>query len=183
MSPFFFSSRRRHTRWTGDWSSDVCSSDLEVFGPDPSQAAGAMEELRRALRDLDRLASERLAIGVSPHAPYTVSEQLLHAVGAFAREDARKVAIHVAESREERDFVVEGRGRFAEHLRGRGIRVRAHGVSPVAWALRGLSGAQPLLIHCIHADTDDFRAIARALGTVAHCPASNAALDNGHANL
>src|SRR5690348_10620879 len=25
--PFFFSSRRRHTRWTGDWSSDVCSSD------------------------------------------------------------------------------------------------------------------------------------------------------------
>src|SRR6266487_6377678 len=25
---FFFSSRRRHTRCTGDWSSDVCSSDL-----------------------------------------------------------------------------------------------------------------------------------------------------------
>src|SRR6266581_5186062 len=28
---FFFSSRRRHTRWTGDWSSDVCSSDLYGF--------------------------------------------------------------------------------------------------------------------------------------------------------
>src|SRR6266581_103756 len=28
MFCFFFSSRRRHTRWTGDWSSDVCSSDL-----------------------------------------------------------------------------------------------------------------------------------------------------------
>src|SRR5438876_7166466 len=27
----FFSSRRRHTRWTGDWSSDVCSSDLAQF--------------------------------------------------------------------------------------------------------------------------------------------------------
>src|SRR5207248_8971355 len=26
---FFFSSRRRHTRSYGDWSSDVCSSDLE----------------------------------------------------------------------------------------------------------------------------------------------------------
>src|SRR5436189_796756 len=26
---FFFSSRRRHTRYIGDWSSDVCSSDLE----------------------------------------------------------------------------------------------------------------------------------------------------------
>src|SRR5438876_4716675 len=32
---FFFSSRRRHTRWTGDWSSDVCSSDLTAV------AAGA----------------------------------------------------------------------------------------------------------------------------------------------
>src|SRR5690606_40641220 len=26
---FFFSSRRRHTRFSRDWSSDVCSSDLE----------------------------------------------------------------------------------------------------------------------------------------------------------
>src|SRR5205807_3418341 len=29
---FFFSSRRRHTRLQGDWSSDVCSSDLHVPG-------------------------------------------------------------------------------------------------------------------------------------------------------
>ena len=27
---FFFSSRRRHTRFTSDWSSDVCSSDLHI---------------------------------------------------------------------------------------------------------------------------------------------------------
>src|SRR5690606_40622546 len=27
---FFFSSRRRHTRFSRDWSSDVCSSDLEI---------------------------------------------------------------------------------------------------------------------------------------------------------
>src|SRR5215210_9158808 len=29
---FFFSSRRRHTRYIGDWSSDVCSSDLTSAG-------------------------------------------------------------------------------------------------------------------------------------------------------
>src|SRR5205807_7912400 len=28
----FFSSRRRHTRLQGDWSSDVCSSDLKALG-------------------------------------------------------------------------------------------------------------------------------------------------------
>src|SRR4051812_49838003 len=31
FSFFFFSSRRRHTRLTCDWSSDVCSSDLEAY--------------------------------------------------------------------------------------------------------------------------------------------------------
>src|SRR5690606_39382561 len=30
MLPFFFSSRRRHTRFSRDWSSDVCSSDLAL---------------------------------------------------------------------------------------------------------------------------------------------------------
>src|SRR2546426_6851287 len=50
MSNFFFSSRRRHTRLQGDWSSDVCSSDL------PGQA---FEQgiLRRILR-------KRLAGGI-----------------------------------------------------------------------------------------------------------------------
>src|SRR2546426_12729643 len=32
MIYFFFSSRRRHTRLQGDWSSDVCSSDLDMTG-------------------------------------------------------------------------------------------------------------------------------------------------------
>src|SRR5207237_6189598 len=31
-SYFFFSSRRRHTRFKCDWSSDVCSSDLRIIG-------------------------------------------------------------------------------------------------------------------------------------------------------
>src|SRR5690606_39970639 len=36
LSVFFFSSRRRHTRFSRDWSSDVCSSDLVT--PIPVQA-------------------------------------------------------------------------------------------------------------------------------------------------
>src|SRR5690349_24423144 len=35
---FFFSSRRRHTRSLRDWSSDVCSSDLELRVPDGADA-------------------------------------------------------------------------------------------------------------------------------------------------
>src|SRR2546429_7050635 len=37
---FFFSSRRRHTRCSRDWSSDVCSSDLVRQKPGPRMAPG-----------------------------------------------------------------------------------------------------------------------------------------------
>src|SRR2546429_1551751 len=36
---FFFSSRRRHTRCSRDWSSDVCSSDLAAGGGERAQGA------------------------------------------------------------------------------------------------------------------------------------------------
>src|SRR5690606_40554977 len=50
---FFFSSRRRHTRFSRDWSSDVCSSDLDVVA-DPVALAAAqvsLGQLRDALRE------------------------------------------------------------------------------------------------------------------------------------
>src|SRR5690606_40360262 len=70
----FFSSRRRHTRFSRDWSSDVCSSDLlkglnmPVFattGNHDYESAGyiELEEVRQVLRDngvevLDDLKTE-----------------------------------------------------------------------------------------------------------------------------
>src|SRR5256885_7093797 len=45
---FFFSSRRRHTRLQGDWSSDVCSSDL-VPGPVMAIAPGPSQRLFRVM--------------------------------------------------------------------------------------------------------------------------------------
>src|SRR2546426_3747068 len=52
---FFFSSRRRHTRLQGDWSSDVCSSDLAPeFAPDvgverPEIDAGLLRRVENGL--------------------------------------------------------------------------------------------------------------------------------------
>src|SRR5215471_14799707 len=42
---FFFSSRRRHTRSLRDWSSDVCSSDLEVLRDGETYSSGQIIEL------------------------------------------------------------------------------------------------------------------------------------------
>src|SRR5438105_1996782 len=51
---FFFSSRRRHTRSTRDWSSDVCSSDLALRdGGNPPAAEGDIAPGRHALGRVD----------------------------------------------------------------------------------------------------------------------------------
>src|SRR5256886_8922939 len=47
---FFFSSRRRHTRFDCDWSSDVCSSDLS-FSDDPAKL-GAPSGFTLQVRDI-----------------------------------------------------------------------------------------------------------------------------------
>src|SRR3712207_7403427 len=47
----FFSSRRRHTRYWRDWSSDVCSSDLDTFRKLEVKQLIADEGLYRELRD------------------------------------------------------------------------------------------------------------------------------------
>src|SRR5215813_14969715 len=47
---FFFSSRRRHTRCGRDWSSDVCSSDLNSESPQRSTRAVSLESGSRSGR-------------------------------------------------------------------------------------------------------------------------------------
>ena len=156
----------------------------EVFGPDPAQAEAALRELEAATEALLPLGSERLRIGVSPHAPYTVSAPLLTAVVALARRRGWPLAMHLAESHEEDYFIRHAQGPFADRLRTRGIAVEPHSCSPVAWARRaGLLEAAPLLIHCVTADGDDTLAIARHHATIALCPWSNAVLRNGRADL
>src|SRR2546429_5039099 len=54
---FFFSSRRRHTRCSRDWSSDVCSSDLYAAGKKAVEGKdwkSAVERLNKALLQDDR---------------------------------------------------------------------------------------------------------------------------------
>src|SRR2546429_4600607 len=51
---FFFSSRRRHTRCSRDWSSDVCSSDLEILAEEEVEVGGLeIERIGSRLVELD----------------------------------------------------------------------------------------------------------------------------------
>jgi len=157
----------------------------EVFGPDPGQCAASMEELRRALDRLSPFATSPLSLGVSPHAPYTVSEPLYRAVADLAGRDALPLAVHLAESRAETMLVRDGTGPFADALHARGFAVRAHNCSPVQYLVQlgVLASGNCLAIHCVQVDGPDIESLRGAGVAVAHCPRSNRAHGHGTAPL
>jgi cytosine/adenosine deaminase-related metal-dependent hydrolase len=147
---------------------------LEVFGDDPSAARGRFEELGA---EVDGFLSERLVVGVSPHAPYTTSAGVYEACAGLGVP----LATHLAESEAEQEWLLHGTGTMtaaAELLvepPGRtGIRMLAE---------EGLLGPNVLAAHGVHVDADEIRLLAEHAVGVAHCPRSNAILGCGAAPL
>jgi len=152
----------------------------EVFGPDPAKCSASMTELESAVWHLRPLATSHLFVGVSPHAPYTVSAPLYEAVGVLARREQLPIAVHVAESKEEMVFVHDGAGPFAEALQARGIVVVPQRLTPVAYLVqRGVIRTGTLCIHCVQVDEADVELIRATHAAVAHCPVSNRAHGHG----
>jgi 5-methylthioadenosine/S-adenosylhomocysteine deaminase len=156
----------------------------ETFGPDPSVAESAMAELDSRVSSLIGQQTDLVKLGVSPHAPYTVSDDLYSAVGRCAKSKNLPLALHIAESREEKEIVVDGTGDFADGWKKRGIEVKPRARSPIALLEKlGVLGDQSLLIHCVRVDDTDIATIARHRCAVAHCPASNAKFGHGVAPI
>src|SRR5256885_10141308 len=85
---FFFSSRRRHTRLQGDWSSDVCSSDLrlEAVG---TLASGIAHDFNNLLMGLAGLAKQALRALPADHPAAALVQRSLESTergGALTRQ-------------------------------------------------------------------------------------------------
>jgi 5-methylthioadenosine/S-adenosylhomocysteine deaminase len=157
---------------------------LEVFGPQPAQSRLALDALAQRISSLRSADTTLVRSGISPHAPYSVSDELFAGAAEMAIAEQLPIAVHAAESDAEHRLVTEAEGDFADALRARGIGVAPRGASTIALLDRtGVLRARPLLIHCVRASRDDIRRIADHECAVAHCPASNAKLGHGIADL
>jgi cytosine/adenosine deaminase-related metal-dependent hydrolase len=84
---------------------------VEVIGYSRARAASAFTSVIARLDELVRLAPGHQT-GISPHAPYTVSPLLLRQLIDLARKRNLPVAMHLAESPEELEFLDSGTGAF-----------------------------------------------------------------------
>ena len=131
--------------------------------------------------------SARVTIGIAPAAIYTCHPAVFAKVSEFARKEDLPVAMHLAGSREEYQFVKRGSSPFAVHTMGtkRGyVEIPPWlptGVSPVRYALNwgAFESDNVLAIHCTHIDDDDIKKLKEYDVAVAGCPRCSAQLGMG----
>jgi len=142
----------------------------EIISMDPSSPASHFASL------VSRPATNLIRIGLSPHAPHTVSKRALLQIKELARRKHLSVCMHVAESKDEIRLLQRKKSRFEKLYRAAGWdRVWAPSAdSPFEYLQAlGLLNNDFLAIHAVHATDRDISLIKRSRVSVAHCPRSN----------
>jgi cytosine/adenosine deaminase-related metal-dependent hydrolase len=146
---------------------------LEVFGRGPE-----LDERFSVNRDrVEPVLSERVRLGVSPHAPYTCSPDVYRA----CVELGLPIATHLAESDAEQDWLRRGGGAWQKF--GALLAPPTGKTGIRALAERGLLDQRVIAAHCVKVDDEEIALLAEHDVAVAHCPRSNAILGCGIAPL
>ena len=148
----------------------------EVIALTPEKAGEAMAALNQRLDrpDPDAFSSS----SVSPHAPYSVSPELYRATAELARARHTRLATHLAETKQELEFLASGTGEFRSFLCGLGALPPGWmppGLAPVAYLDKlGVLDLPAILIHCNYLDEDSMVRILSRSCSVVYCPRSHA---------
>lgn len=150
------------------------------FGLDSHKARELFGEIIEKLEYSQQFASDRVTLGITPHAPYTVSAKLLELIVDLALRENLKISIHAAESKAEEDLMRRGTGGIATLIANLGAEWTSPGVSSVQYLHRlGVLETAPLLAHCVNVDEADLEIIRQTNSKIAHCPKSNAKFAHG----
>ncbi|MEE8721868.1 MAG: amidohydrolase family protein [Eggerthellaceae bacterium] len=164
----------------------------EVGAMDKRRVDDAMD---RAHNDIVRwqesVGSDLLTIGIAPRETYACHPAVYKQAAAIAREEDIPIAVAVAGSREEYDFIKYGSSAFSiSSLASRRGFVEVPpwlptGVSPVRYVLNwgAFEADNVTAVHCIHLDEDDTQMLKERGVSIVVCPRCNAQLSMGIAPL
>lgn len=177
----------------GDWSySGVAAEAIDGFGargvvctelfgqsmgPDYRARVRSIIDEARALQGR---VSERIRIGISPHAVYTTNPDVFRLCAELCAELDMPIGVHVAETAVEAQYTLSGTGPIADMRRRHGYEPMVSGLRPLrVLESAGLLRKGAILAHAVHLTDDEINCIAASGAGVAHCPRSNAYLGGG----
>jgi cytosine/adenosine deaminase-related metal-dependent hydrolase len=143
---------------------------FEIISMDPLSPVPRLSSLVSAP------SSRLVRTGISPHAPYTVSEATLRMINRFSQKNDIRLAMHIAESKEEVRLLQRKRNRFDKLYRAAGWDVSwaPKGSSPFEYLDRiGVLSSNLLAAHAVQVTDTDIALIKKSRISVAHCPRSN----------
>jgi cytosine/adenosine deaminase-related metal-dependent hydrolase len=148
-------------------------SFLEMIGITGRRKPEAI--VREALEKVDSLDLGRCCAGLSPHAPYSTVPELLRLSADAARKRGLRMCVHVAESAQEFEMFVHGRGEMHNWLRRSTRDMADCGLgSPVKHLARcGVLGENLLAIHANCLAKGDAALLGKHKVHVVHCPRSH----------
>ena len=150
------------------------------FSPDDKTADKDFDLLEEKYSDLAKRETDLVRVGISPHAPYTVSARLFTKLTSYSIENDVPLTIHAAESNEEKQLMERGTGFFAEIYRKESIDWKAPKTSSIKYLNDlGVMETRPLLAHCVDVSGSDLDLIVQSDSRIAHCPKSNAKFGHG----
>lgn len=153
----------------------------EVFGVEKQQADDSWKKIQEYFpRFVSSYGSQRLKIGISPHACFTVRPELYQRIAKWAVQNDVSVSFHVAESREEEEFIGQRSGPIQEFLQKRATDWQIWGKTSITHLREtGIFETRPLLAHLVQANAADLDVVKQYDISVVHCPKSNAKFAHG----
>ncbi len=148
-------------------------SFLELTGVRPRREPA--EILGEALEIIGANDHVRCSAGLSPHAPYSTTPELLRLCARTAREKGLRVAVHVAESEQEFEMFAHARGEMFDWLKRNERDNSDCGHSSPFRHLENtglMANDNFMAIHANYLDEADFKMLAGRRINVVHCPRS-----------
>ncbi len=166
----------------------------EVMTTKKGRAAAVVEEGATDIKKWqEEVRSDRISFGIGPGPIYSCHPEVFKEIAAFARKENMPVAMHLAGSYEEANFIRYGSSPFAIHASEADNHRLSQAYPP--WLPAGVSSVQYvanwgmfdvpniMAVHCVHVDDRDVDTLKKYDVAVAYCPRINAKLGMGSAPL
>ncbi|MDR4508015.1 MAG: amidohydrolase family protein [Candidatus Brocadiaceae bacterium] len=154
----------------------------EIIGLDSNLSD---EMIKILTEEVSSIAPDHLLhIGLSPHAPYSVSKKLYQSVSRLALEKSLPICTHIAETRDEIEFLLKGTGAFSlllQKLHALPDNWKPPGITPIQFLHEtGILNARLNLIHANYTTDEEIALIQSTGASVVFCPKSHQFF--GHTN-